>query len=358
MANAEMCIIHGIGDSEQHDPHHPTGHRDTVLSHLPLIFKGSGTPQYIPWPQMDKENHKEQRPPLAEGAGKWIAAFKKHTAGIPLAIGDIKSLLSSLIGEETDTLFIEAGVKDVTLSDSKCDGTHFNKVRGVVWTQLRQMHPDRPDIESLMAQPMQPDEDPAQILSRIKGKWTQEVGEGWDVTGQNTILFHNIVNKGLPAEVPDKLDNIVALEAKPWTEIQAHIIHYCKRRQYKEKSEKDKIEKAAAKSVQQKLAKRTGGGTDTATTQLAAVSLGVPPVNTTSQPQLYAPDLITGMSKEVEEGLGQIAKTHSGAGKHATTVTGQDISVENVGPKRTTKRQGQYMANKWYHLVALWHSLL
>ncbi|KAJ1155975.1 hypothetical protein NDU88_008700 [Pleurodeles waltl] len=120
---------------------------------------------------------------------------------------------------------------------------------------------------------MKPNEDLAQFLSRMKEKWTQEVGESWDVTGQNAILFFNIVKKGLPVEVQDELDNIVALEAKPWTEIQAHIIHFCKKRQEKEKSEKDKIEKAAAKLVQQKLAKKTEEGIATATTQLAAVSL-------------------------------------------------------------------------------------
>ncbi|KAJ1135373.1 hypothetical protein NDU88_001813 [Pleurodeles waltl] len=306
MANAEMCIFQGAGDPYwdypymqkslrvwqryacKYDSRHSTGNRTTVLSQLPLIFKGPGAPQYIPWPQMDKENLKKQLPQLAEGAGKWIAALEKHTAGITLAIGDIKSLLSSLIGDETDTPFTKAGVKDVTLTNPKCDGAPFNRVRGIVWKQLRKMYPDRPDIGSLMAQTMQPNEDPAQFLSRMKEKWTQEVGESWDVTGQNAILFFNIVKKGLPVEVQDKLDNIVALEAKPWTEIQAHIIHFCKKRQEKEKSEKDKIEKAAAKLVQQKLAKKTEEGIATATTQLAAVSLGMPPSGIPMQPYQYA----------------------------------------------------------------------
>ena len=113
---------------------------------------------------MDKDNLKKQLPPLTEGAGKWIAALEKHTAGITLAVGDIKSLLSSLIGEDTEDI-LKVRIPLLTLTETKYDGAPFNKLRATIWAQLCRKYPDIPDIGSLMSQTMQPNEDPAQYIA-------------------------------------------------------------------------------------------------------------------------------------------------------------------------------------------------
>ena len=111
-----------------------------------LVQKGAGGVIYVPWVQMDKEGLQTKLPALMDGAGKWIACLKKNTAGISLAIDNIISLLGNLIGDKTNTVFAQAQIPAITLTNTTHDGTAFNTYRHRIWTALREMFPDRPDI--------------------------------------------------------------------------------------------------------------------------------------------------------------------------------------------------------------------
>lgn len=75
---------------------------------------------------MDKDNLKKQLPQLTEGAGKWIATLEKHNSGVNLGIGDVKSLLISLIGEDAEDIFTLVNDK-ITITGTEYDGDHLTK---------------------------------------------------------------------------------------------------------------------------------------------------------------------------------------------------------------------------------------
>ena len=58
---------------------------------------------------------------LMDGVVKCISCFEKNTAGIDLAIGYVKSLLSSLIGKQTNTMLSQAHIPTVTLTNVEHD---------------------------------------------------------------------------------------------------------------------------------------------------------------------------------------------------------------------------------------------
>ncbi|KAL7395508.1 hypothetical protein ABVT39_018158 [Epinephelus coioides] len=84
------------------------GNRTTMC---PLITQPNGLKQYEPWPFMDMIGLAECLPALTDGADKWIMALEETTAGIQLALGDVKALLTYMAGKQiTQEIFTEANV--------------------------------------------------------------------------------------------------------------------------------------------------------------------------------------------------------------------------------------------------------
>ncbi|KAL7381532.1 hypothetical protein ABVT39_007391 [Epinephelus coioides] len=73
------------------------GNRTTMC---PLITQPNGLKQYEPWPFIDMIGLAERLPALTDGADKWIMALEETTAGIQLALGDVKALLIYVAGKQ------------------------------------------------------------------------------------------------------------------------------------------------------------------------------------------------------------------------------------------------------------------
>ena len=73
----------------------------------------------------------------------------------------------------------------------------------------------------------------------------------------------------------------MGLDTKPWHEIQAHILHYHKKKQEKDREKTEQMQWDTAKLLQHKLKKTAfEGAAMTAPVQLAQVATGAPPQNT------------------------------------------------------------------------------
>ena len=81
-----------------------------------------------------------------------------------------------------------------------------------------------------MAEMINPHESITEFLKRMRERWGQETNQAWANTGPQVTFFHNILKKGLPREMQTGLDSVVNLDTKPWQEIQAHILHYYKKK--------------------------------------------------------------------------------------------------------------------------------
>ena len=130
MAIVEDCIKYGVGDPKWNFSYmqqcltrweiyvrgRAIEYEPTKI--CPLVQKGAGGVIYVPWAQMDKEGLQTNLPALMNGAGKWIACLEKNTAGINLAIGNIKNLLNSLIGDQTNIVLTQAQIPAITLKNA------------------------------------------------------------------------------------------------------------------------------------------------------------------------------------------------------------------------------------------------
>ncbi|KAL7831307.1 hypothetical protein SRHO_G00308100 [Serrasalmus rhombeus] len=65
---------------------------------LSLLFKGLRS-SYVPWSFMDLKGLTEQLPSINSGGQRWVTAFEERTAGHRLAIGDVKAILSQIVGK-------------------------------------------------------------------------------------------------------------------------------------------------------------------------------------------------------------------------------------------------------------------
>lgn len=225
---------------------------------FPLLFKNNGPPVYTPWGHTDKENLQKKLPPLGEGASKWIEEFEKETAGIKLAVGDIKSMFATLMGgHETNLVFSRAGYDKVKCDLTDYDGVPFNNMRAHIWTALRQKYPDQPNIGALLAETLGDDESTHDFLERMKKRWRSETGQSHTDSKGKGALFFNILKKALPREVQDDLDKTVGIETKGWEEVEQHIAHHVRQMREKAKKQIENKEKLETKVLQHKLEKKS-----------------------------------------------------------------------------------------------------
>eukprot|EP00064_Thunnus_orientalis_P023754 superscaffoldBa00009313_g24013 len=94
--------------------------QQTPLRQMPLVTKGRNQiPQYTLWSFCDMIGLAGRLPDLNEGANKWITALEESTAGVTLALGDIKALLMHMAGTAaTEEVFKGAHMPAVLLGNS------------------------------------------------------------------------------------------------------------------------------------------------------------------------------------------------------------------------------------------------
>ncbi|KAL7380765.1 hypothetical protein ABVT39_023650 [Epinephelus coioides] len=135
---------------------------DSKSSHMcPIITKTSGRKQYEPWPFMDMIGLAERLPVLTDGADKWIMTLEETTAGIQLAVGDIKAILTYVAGKQTtNEIFTETHLS-TAIGTNVHDGVNFGDYRSRVWQQLRAHYPAKREPSKLEGETMGEDECPS-----------------------------------------------------------------------------------------------------------------------------------------------------------------------------------------------------
>ncbi|KAI3363283.1 hypothetical protein L3Q82_011906 [Scortum barcoo] len=100
---------------------------DPVHPMCPIMTKPNGQRQYVPWSFCDMIGLADRLPDLTEGANKWITALEENTAGITLALGDIKALLMNIIGKHsTEEILLGAGL-NALIGGNTADHVGFNR---------------------------------------------------------------------------------------------------------------------------------------------------------------------------------------------------------------------------------------
>ncbi|CAI5692236.1 unnamed protein product [Oreochromis niloticus] len=190
------------------------------------IMKKGGVSTYVPWSFMDMVGLAERLPDLSQGAGKWITALEESTAGVTLALGDIKALLMKVVGKHATVNIFENAKLGRVCQSNLLDDVNMGMHRTVLWEALRKQYPDDGDPSSLEGEVLKDEECPSKWLHAFQRKWKDETGSAWNANKSTEALFKSMVKKGLPAPAQQKLEQVVGLSKMDWPLFVEHIVHH------------------------------------------------------------------------------------------------------------------------------------
>ncbi|KAL7378214.1 hypothetical protein ABVT39_010382 [Epinephelus coioides] len=113
---------------------------------------------------MDMIGLVEQLPALTDGADKWIMTLEETTAGLHLALGDIKALLTYVAGKQTTHEMFNDARLGLAVTSNTYDDRDFGKHRNRLWQQLRKQYPKKRDPTKLEGETLSEDECPSSFL--------------------------------------------------------------------------------------------------------------------------------------------------------------------------------------------------
>ena len=127
-------------------------------------------------------------PTLTDGANKWITALEESTAGVTLALGDIKALLMYMAGKQiTEDIFHNAQLPRV-VTGNQADSVGFGGHRNQVWAELGKHYPEKMDPSKLDGEVLKDDKCPSK-LHVFQRRWRDETGGAWNTNNTTQRLF-------------------------------------------------------------------------------------------------------------------------------------------------------------------------
>ncbi|KAJ8353663.1 hypothetical protein SKAU_G00212300 [Synaphobranchus kaupii] len=202
---------------------------------MPLLNKG-GRPQYIPWGSQDLQNLITTLPDIQEGAAIWIRKLEEEMTGKTMALGDVKALLTKVVGKEQMLDLIEnAGYRGA--DKSTVDGRIFDQYRQKIWDSLRKAYPTRPSTAMLTGVPMKEEESAAAFVENQLRNWRMTLDK--DIQGDPimTAMFRAAILEGLPDLAKRRLEEVVGLASMTHREFVDHVIHAVERGRMEEKKQ-------------------------------------------------------------------------------------------------------------------------
>ncbi|KAJ8360966.1 hypothetical protein SKAU_G00174910 [Synaphobranchus kaupii] len=202
---------------------------------MPLLNKG-GRPQYIPWGSQDLQNLITTLPDIQEGAAIWIRKLEEEMTGKTMALGNVKALLTKVVGKEQMLDLIEnAGYRGA--DKSTVDGRIFDQYRQKIWDSLRKAYPTRPSTAMLTGVPMKEEESAAAFVENQLRNWRMTLDK--DIQGDPimTAMFRAAILEGLPDLAKRRLEEVVGLASMAHREFVDHVIHAVERGRMEEKKQ-------------------------------------------------------------------------------------------------------------------------
>lgn len=222
------------------------------------------------------------------------------TAGVTVALGDIKALLMHIIGKyAAEEVFLGANL-GALVGGNAADHVGFNGHRNSIWRELRKHYPEKMDPSKLEGEMLKDDDCPAKFLHSFQRKWREETGGAWNANSTTESLFKVMVKKAMPSEVQKRLENAVGLMKMDWPLFAEHLIHHVESVRKEKQREEDAHKTMTNKLTQLQLTelsskqKKDKGKTQApvVTAEHAQVQPTVstaphPPITRQSQPPQY-----------------------------------------------------------------------
>ena len=87
---------------------------------------------YVPWGSQDLQNLISSLPDILQGAGPMLGALEEEMSGKMLALGDLKALLSKLLGTEQLTQIMTRAQLPQVVNSHQADGVQIDPHRTTI----------------------------------------------------------------------------------------------------------------------------------------------------------------------------------------------------------------------------------
>lgn len=225
----------------------------------PIILKGS-VPYYTPFSHLDIEGMKARLPPLCEGAGAFIAKFEdEENTGKTLGVGDIKYLLSKILGKaEAESLLHPVGL-DHIMADPSLDAEPFNDYRHRIWRALRQAYPNQFVSGVACVGTLKDTESPGEFLEQAARLWRAKMEQDPDESNAVRSQFRQAVLEGVPTLIKTKLEDHFKwrLTEAPFSEFRSALIYTVTAYRKEQEDKKKRSEEAQQKLIHMQLQEAT-----------------------------------------------------------------------------------------------------
>ncbi|RCU38672.1 hypothetical protein DVA76_17710, partial [Acinetobacter baumannii] len=134
-----------------------------------------------PWQNTDMSDMVEKLPILQDGAHPWTSKMDELMVGTQFAMGDIKRLLANLLGVSAMEEILQRAGLIRYMGTAVNDSELFSANRTRVWRALKDTFPINVHPDSVLIEPLGPEENPRAYVSRAFQKWRNVTGNDPDL---------------------------------------------------------------------------------------------------------------------------------------------------------------------------------
>ncbi|XP_072328578.1 uncharacterized protein [Scyliorhinus torazame] len=219
---------------------------------LPVILKG-GRLQYIPWSGQDLPSLINELPNILDGAGRWIGQLEAGMMGKRMALGDVKALLTKVLGmDQMAEVMRRAGIP-MAAYDPEVDGTLMDPYRQDIWQALRDTYPNRMDVKTLRGEPLGEEENAAVYVEKQLRRWRRDTERDILTDPLTNAMFRATILEGLPVPAKTRLEEVVGLDSKSYREFVDYVAHAVERHRKDEKNADKQLKEIQRKLLQAQL---------------------------------------------------------------------------------------------------------
>lgn len=308
------------------DPRDTESDEDTYTM-APLIVKGKAA-HYQPWTHTDVEGLIQRLPVLQEGAGAWITSFENETVGKTLALGDIKFVLSKILGKaEAESALYSVSLHNI-MDDPSRDSEPFDDYRSRAWKALRQAYPNRYTPGAVCVEKLKDEENPVAFVEKATQLWRARMEQDPDATSATQAQFRLAVMNALPKKVKAQLEGDWRLGVMTKGEFRTAVAHFVTLYRREQEEKKQIGEEAAQKLIQIQIQDAKAARKAAIQAPVLQTAASPPQPAQTGQPTAPAP---TAPQEQVQDTVQQ------------AQVIQQVLQNMGYGPN---SRQGQWSSNR------------
>ena len=219
---------------------------------FPVILKG-GRPQYIPWSGQDLPNLINELPNILDGAGRWIGQLEAGMVGKRMALGDVKALLTQVLGMDQMAEVMRRARIQTAAYDPAVDGILMDQYRQAIWQALRDMYPNRMDVKTLKGEPLGEEENAAVYVENQLKRWRRDTERDILADPLTNSMFRAAILEGLPVPAKTRLEEVVGLDSKNYREFVDYVAHAVERHRKDEKNADKQLKEIQRKLLQAQL---------------------------------------------------------------------------------------------------------